>query len=206
MKTRQMFEDFINGLVRQNPVFRMLLGICPTLAVTNAAINGLTMGVATGFTLLCSSIIVSSCRRLIPEQVRIASFVIIIATFVTAVDLFLKAYFPDVRHALGPYVPLIIVNCIILGRQEAFASKNPVVNSIFDALGMGTGFTCALLSLGIIREFLSVGSIFNYKIVGSNFQGLAIMILPPGAFLTLGILIGCMNKIVKIRGEQSKKR
>lgn len=206
MKTKQIFEDFIKGLWRQNPVFRMLLGTCPTLAVTNAAVNGLTMGVATGFALLCSSIIVSSFRKLIPEQVRIASFVIIIATFVTAVDLFLKAYVPDVRQALGPYVPLIIVNCIILGRQEAFASKNPVVNSIFDALGMGAGFTCALLTLGIIRELISVGSVFNYKIAGPNFQGLAIMILPPGAFLTLGIVIGAMNKVVQIREGRNKKK
>lgn len=172
--------------------------MCPTLAVTNAAINGLTMGIATSFTLICSSTIVSSFRKFIPNQVRIPSFVIIIATFVTVVDLFLKANFPQISQELGPYVPLIIVNCIILGRQEAFASRNPVISSISDALGMGIGFTCALVLLGSVREILGAGSIFNQQILGSGFQRWTIMILPPGAFLTLGILIGIMNKIVRV--------
>ena len=198
MQFKQISADFIKGLWRQNPVFRMLLGMCPTLAVTNAALNGLAMGLATGFTLFCSSAIVSSFRKFIPNQVRIPSFVIIIATFVTVVDLFLKANFPQIRQELGPYVPLIIVNCIILGRQEAFASKNPVINSISDALGMGMGFTCALVLLGSVREILGTGTIFNHQILGSGFQTWTIMLLPPGAFMTLGILIAVMNKISMI--------
>jgi len=198
MKAKGIFSDFAKGLWKQNPVFRMLLGMCPTLAVTNAAFNGLTMGIATGFTLICSSTIVSSFRKFIPSQVRIPSFVIIIATFVTVVDLFLKANFPQIRQELGPYVPLIIVNCIILGRQEAFASKNPVINSISDALGMGMGFTCALVLLGSVREILGTGTIFNQQVLGSGFQTWTIMLLPPGAFLTLGILIGVINKITKV--------
>jgi electron transport complex protein RnfE len=197
MKFKGIFIDFTKGLWKQNPVFRMLLGMCPTLAVTNAAINGLSMGLATSFTLLCSSTIVSSLRKFIPNQVRIPSFVIIIATFVTMVDLFLKGNFPQISKALGPYVPLIVVNCIILGRQEIFASKNSIINSISDALGMGVGFTFALLILASVREILGSGSIFNVQILGSAFEPWVIMILPPGAFLTLGILIGIMNKIVK---------
>ncbi|MFH1855658.1 MAG: electron transport complex subunit E [Candidatus Omnitrophota bacterium] len=204
MNNKQLLNDFIKGLWRQNPVFRMVLGMCPTLAVTNAAVNGFTMGLATTFTLLCSSIIVSSLRKQIPNQVRIPAFVIIIATFVTVVDLFLGSYFPQIRRALGAYLPLIIVNCIILGRQEAFASRNPVTNSIADALGMGLGFTMALVILASVRELIGTGSIFGYPVLGSNYYGLAIMILPPGAFLTLGILISTMNKVVKM--IEAKKR
>lgn len=197
MNFKEIFFDFKKGILEQNPVFRMLLGTCPTLAVTNAAANGLAMGLATSFTLIASSTIISLFRRSIPDQVRMPSFVIIIATFVTVVDMFLKANFPQVRQSLGPYIPLIIVNCIILGRQEAFASKNPVINSISDALGMGMGFTCALLILSCVREILGSGSIFNLKVLSDNFQTWTIMILPPGAFLTLGVLIGIINKIVK---------
>jgi len=205
MKTKKIVSDFTKGIWAQNPVFRMLLGMCPTLAVTNAAFNGLTMGIATAFTLICSSFIVSSFRKFIPNQVRIPSFVIIIATFVTVVDLFLKANFPQIRQSLGPYVPLIIVNCIILGRQEAFASKNPVINSLSDALGMGVGFTCALVLLASVREILGSGSIFNRQIMGSGFQTWSIMLLPPGAFLTLGILIAIMNKVIKITETKKLK-
>lgn len=193
-----LWRDFLKGLWQQNPVFRQLLGMCPTLAVTNAAIFGLSMGLATLFVLLCSSLIISIFKRLFPHQVRIASFVVIIATFVTVVDLFLKGNFPDISKALGPYVPLIVVNCLILGRQEAFASKNPVHRAVADALGMGIGFTLALIALASVRELLGSGTIFGVQILslvenGGGFRRWVIMLLPPGAFLTLGTMIGLIN-------------
>lgn len=172
--------------------------MCPTLAVTNAAIFGLSMGLATSFVLLCSSIIISIFRKVFPHQVRIAAFVVIIATFVTVVDLFLKGNFPDISKALGPYIPLIVVNCVILGRQEAFASKNPVYRSAADALGMGLGFTLALIVLASIRELLGSGTIFGIQVLalvgrGGGFRPWVIMLLPAGAFLTLGTMIGISN-------------
>jgi len=186
-------KEFLKGLWNENPVLRMLLGLCPTLAVTNSAINGLAMGLATTFVLVSSSIIISALRKVIPHQVRIAGYIVIIATFVTVADKFLAAYLPDISKALGPYVPLIVVNCIILGRQEAFASKNGIGRSIIDALGMGLGFVSVLLVLGSIREILGSGMIFNIQILGDWFNPWMVMILPPGAFLTLGILIGLGN-------------
>lgn len=201
MSSWQLYVDFVKGLWRENPVFRQILGMCPTLAVTNSAINGLSMGLATTFVVVSSGIVISSFRRVIPNQVRIATFTVIIATFVTVADLFLAAKFPPISKALGPYVPLIVVNCLILGRQEQFTSKNPVHRSFADTLGMGLGFTWALILLGSIRELLGSGSIFNYQILGNWFRPWIIMILPAGAFITLGILIGLMNtfsgKIVK---------
>lgn len=182
--------EFIKGIWKENPVLHQLLGLCPTLAVTNAAINGLAMGLATTFVLLSSSIIISLLRKLIPYQVRIASFIVIIATFVTVADRFLAAFFPEISKALGPYVPLIVVNCLILGRQEAFSSKNPVLPSILDSLGMGIGFITVLIILGSFRELLGSGSIFNITIFGDWFEPWLVMILPPGAFLGLGLFIG----------------
>lgn len=193
MKSWQLYVDLVKGLWRENPVFRQILGMCPTLAVTNSAINGLSMGLATTFVVVASGIVISSFRRVIPNQVRIATFTVIIATFVTVADLFLAAKFPPISKALGPYVPLIVVNCLILGRQEQFTSKNPVIRSFADTLGMGLGFTWALILLGSIRELLGSGSIFNYQVLGSWFRPWIIMILPAGAFITLGILIGLMN-------------
>ncbi|NOZ60180.1 MAG: electron transport complex subunit E [Calditrichaeota bacterium] len=193
MRSWQLYVDFVKGLWRENPVFRQILGMCPTLAVTNSAINGLSMGLATTFVVVASGIVISSFRRLIPNQVRIATFTVIIATFVTVADLFLAAKFPAISKALGPYVPLIVVNCLILGRQEQFASKNPVIRSLADTFGMGLGFTWALILLGSIRELLGSGSIFNVQILGDWFRPWIIMILPAGAFITLGILIGLMN-------------
>jgi len=194
MKSYRLYFEFAKGLWKQNPVFFQLLGMCPTLAVTNSAINGLSMGLAVIFVLTCSGIVISSIRKLIPREVRIPTFVIIIASFVTVIDFVFKAQLPEVSKALGPYVPLIVVNCIILGRQEAFTSKNPLLPSIADTLGMGIGFTLALVILGSIREIFGSGSIFGFQILGDYFHPWVIMILPPGAFLTLGVLIGFINK------------
>ncbi len=192
-KSISLSKEFLKGLWDENPVLRMLLGLCPTLAVTNSAINGLAMGLATTFVLLSSSVIISLLRKVIPHQVRIAGYIVIIATFVTVADRYMAAFLPEISKALGPYVPLIVVNCVILGRQEAFASKNGVGRSIIDALGMGSGFILVLLVLGSIRELLGSATIFNLQILGDWFNPWMIMILPPGAFLTLGLLIGLGN-------------
>lgn len=186
-------KEFLKGLWNDNPVLRMLLGLCPTLAVTNSAINGLAMGLATTFVLISSSILISLLRKVIPHQVRIAGYIVIIATFVTVADKYLAAYLPEISKALGPYVPLIVVNCLILGRQEAFSSKNGVGRSIIDALGMGLGFISVLVVLGGIREILGSATLFNIQVLGDWFNPWMIMILPPGAFLTLGLLIGLGN-------------
>jgi len=189
------YQNFIKGLWQENPVFRLLLGMCPTLAVTNYVKNGIAMGVAVIFVLVCSSVIISSFRRQIPSQVRIPTFIVLIATVVTLADYFLKANFPDISKQLGPYVPLIVVNCIILGRAEAFASKHPVFHSLLDALGMGIGFTLALVILSSVRELLGVGSILGFKILGDWYTPWVVMILPAGAFITLGILLGLINTL-----------
>jgi electron transport complex protein RnfE len=193
MQAKSGGGDFLKGLWDENPVLRQLLGLCPTLAVTNSAINGVAMGLATTFVLLCSSTIISSLRKLFPHQVRIASYIVIIATFVTVADRFMAAYFPEISKALGPYVPLIVVNCLILGRQEAFASKQTVRRAILDAIGMGLGFVLVLFVLGCIRELVGSGSIFSIEILGAWFRPWLVMILPPGAFLALGLLIGLAN-------------
>lgn len=203
MKKIPLYREFVKGLWDESPVFRQLLGMCPTLAVTNSAINGMSMGIATSFVLISSSLIVSIIRKIIPPQIRIAVFTVVIATFVTIVDLFLAADFPQISKALGPYVPLIVVNCIILGRQEAFASRNSVHKAFIDALGMGLGFTLSLLVLGTIREIFGFGSIFGINILGTKFENWVIMILPPGAFITLGLLIAIMNLISKSQAKKS---
>jgi len=188
-------KDFIKGLWKEHPVFRQLLGMCPTLAVTTSAINGLSMGLAVVFVLFFSSLTVSLIKKIVPPQVRIAVYTVIIATFVTIVDIFFKARFPQISQALGPYVPLIIVNCIILGRCEAFASKYSLKASLADALGMGLGFSWGLFLLGSIREFFGAGSILGINLMSANYDPLIIMILPAGAFLVLGFLVAIMNKI-----------
>ncbi len=194
-KKTTMAVEFMKGLWDENPVLKSLLGLCPVLAVTNSATNGLAMGLATTFVLVTSSIIISSIRNLIPNQVRIPSFIVIIATFVTVADRFLAAYFPLISKDLGPYVPLIVVNCIILGRQEAFSSKNSVFRSILDSLGMGTGFVLVLIALGGFREVLGSATFFGITVLGDWFTPWMVMILPPGAFLGLGIFIGISNWI-----------
>lgn len=193
MRFYRIYAEFIKGFGKENPVFVQLLGMCPTLAITNAAVNGFSMGLAVTFVLVCSGVVISLFRKLIPREVRIATFTIIIACFVTIIDYVMKANFPPISKALGPYLPLIVVNCIILGRQEAFASKNPLLASLADALGMGLGFTGTLIILGSIRELLGSGSIFGYQVLGPSFTPWVIMLLPPGAFLTLGGLIGLIK-------------
>ncbi len=190
MSNKSITAEYLKGLWDENPVFRQLLGMCPTLAVTGAVINGVAMGLATSFVLIFSSLVVASIKKLIPAQVRIASYIVVIASFVTIADRFMQAYFPPVSKALGPYVPLIVVNCIILGRQEAFSSKNPVGRSLVDALGMSSGFILALLVLSSIREILGAGTFLGYQVMGPWFKPWLIMILPPGAFITLGLLLG----------------
>lgn len=186
---------FTNGLLRENPTFVLVLGTCPTLAVTTAAVNGLGMGAATTFVLVFSNLLISLLKNYIPDKVRIAGFIVIIATFVTIVDLVMKAYTPDLYKALGIFIPLIVVNCIILGRAEAFAQKNNVLPSILDGLGMGLGFTLAITLIGSIREILGNGSIFNFPLLGQNATTILIFVLPPGAFVTYGFLIAIMNRI-----------
>lgn len=199
---KQLLADFKNGLWQENPIFRLVIGMCPTLAVTNTVVNGLAMGLATSFVLLSSEIVISFIKKLIPNNVRIPSFILIIATFVTFTDYFLKAFYPSIAASLSLFVPLIVVNCLILGRQEAFASRNPTSRAIADAVGMGIGFTWALVLLSAIREFFGMGSIFGFQILGDWYQSMVIMILPGGAFITLGILVGIMNLISRQRGEQ----
>ena len=185
------------GLWKNHPIFRQLLGMCPTLAVTTSSLNGLAMGLAVIFVLTFSSLVVSSIKRFVPQNVRIAVYTIIIATFVTIVDIFFRAFLPPISKALGPYVPLIIVNCIILGRCEAFASRNSVILSFFDALGMGLGFLWGLFVLGSIREILGKGTILGFKVLPNFYPPMVIMVLPAGAFLVLGILAGIMNRLEK---------
>ncbi len=195
MPTKTLSKEFTKGLWDENPIFRQLLGLCPTLAVTNAVINGFAMGLATSFVLIFSSVVISSIKKLIPNQVRIASYIVIIATFVTMADRFLAAYFYSISKELGPYIPLIVVNCIILGRQEAFSSKNTVGRSLIDALGMSLGFVLALLILSSIREILGTGTFLGYQVMGAWFKPWIIMVLPPGAFITLGILLAIALQI-----------
>ena len=186
-------KEFIKGLWDQNPVFKQVLGMCPVLAVTVSAENGIAMALATTFVLVFSSFVVSIIKNWIPSQVRIAAYILIIATFVTIVDLVMKAQFPALSKALGPFIPLIIVNCLILGRQEAFASKNTVGRAVLDALGMGTGFLIALFLLGATRELFGTGMILGFQIMPEVYEPWLIMILPAGAFLTLGLMMGFFN-------------
>ncbi|MEK6790461.1 MAG: electron transport complex subunit RsxE [Deltaproteobacteria bacterium] len=191
-----LWHEFKKGLWQDIPPFRLVLGTCPTLAVTNSVENGIAMGLATLFVLLCSNIIISAVRKYIAGQVRIAAYVVIIALVVTVADMFLAAMFPPISKALGPYVPLIVVNCIILGRAEAFAQKNPVLPSVFDALGIGIGFVMSLATMGVIREILGFGSILNFKILSEAvFEPWIVMILPAGAFMVFGGLVALVNFI-----------
>jgi electron transport complex protein RnfE len=187
-------QEFRKGFWRDNAVFRLLLGLCPALAVTTSAENGLGMGLATTFVLVCSNIVVSSLRKFIPAKVRIPSFIVVIASFVTVVQLCMEAYFYDLYKALGIFIPLIVVNCLILGRAEAFASKNRLTPAIVDGAGMGLGFTLALFVLGAVRELFGSGSLLGYAVFGPEYQPLLLMILPPGAFIAMGLLLAAMNK------------
>lgn len=197
-------QEYLKGLWDQNPIFKQVLGMCPTLAVTVSAINGIAMALATTFVLVSASLIISSIRKLIPTQVRIAAYILIIATFVTIVDLVMKAQFPELSKALGPYIPLIVVNCLILGRQEAFSSKNSVGRSFLDALGMGTGFLIALFVLGGLREIFGSGTLLGYQIMPNFYEPWLVMILPAGAFLTLGLLFGVANTYLQKKEREEK--
>ncbi|MBN2173385.1 MAG: electron transport complex subunit E [Bacteroidales bacterium] len=188
-------SNFTKGFIKDNPVLVLLLGLCPTLAVTTSAINGLGMGLATAFVLTMSNLVVSLIKNLIPDKVRIPSFIVIIASFVTIVELTMQAFTPALFEALGIFIPLIVVNCIVLGRAEAFASKNNLLSAVIDGLGMGLGFAFALTLLGSIREILGSGAIFSLKFLQAD--GILVFILPPGAFITLGYLIAVMNRLKK---------
>ena len=189
------YQNFTRGLIRENPTLVMLLGMCPTLGVTTSALNGLGMGLATLFVLLLSNTAVSAVKNFIPAASRIPCYITIIASFVTVVELLMAAYFPALHAALGIYIPLIVVNCIILGRAEAFASRNTIGQSVLDALGMGLGFTGALLALGLIREILGAGSAFGFSFVGEDAYPVLLFIMPPGAFLALAGLIVVFNRL-----------
>lgn len=190
------FKVLMNGIIKENPTFVLLLGMCPTLGTTSSALNGMSMGLATTFVLICSNVVISLIKNLIPDTVRIPSFIVVIASFVTALQMVMQAFAPDIYASLGLFIPLIVVNCIILGRAEAFASKNGVVSSFFDGLGMGIGFTLALTILGALRELLGTGKIFGAEIWPEDY-GMLMFVLAPGAFIVLGYLIALVNRFKK---------
>ena len=190
------FKVLMNGIINENPTFVLLLGMCPTLGTTSSALNGMSMGLATTFVLFCSNVVISLLKNLIPDMVRIPAFIVVIASFVTALQMCMQAFVPDIYATLGLFIPLIVVNCIILGRAEAFASKNKVVPSFFDGLGMGLGFTIALTLLGAVREILGTGKIFGIELWAEDY-GMLMFVLAPGAFIVLGYLIAIVNKFKK---------
>ena len=185
-----------NGIVKENPTFVLMLGMCPTLATTTSAINGLSMGLATMFVLICSNVVISLIKKLTPDMVRIPVFIVVIASFVTILQMVMQAYVPDVYAELGLFIPLIVVNCVILGRAEAFAAKNSTGASLMDGIGIGLGFTLGLTLLGICRELLGAGSVFGFTLVPETYNML-MFVLPPGAFITLGFLVAIVNKMRK---------
>ena len=187
------FKVLINGIVKENPTFVLLLGMCPTLGTTSSAINGMGMGLATAFVLICSNVAISAIKNLVPDMVRIPAFVVVIASFVTILQMLMQAYVPDLYAKLGLFIPLIVVNCILLGRAEAFASKNGPVPSFFDGLGIGLGFTIALTLLGAVRELLGTGRIFDMQVYPEEY-GMLTFVLAPGAFIALGFLIAIVNR------------
>jgi Na+-translocating ferredoxin:NAD+ oxidoreductase subunit E len=191
-----LWKDFDQGIIRENPVLRLMIGLCPVLAVSNNATNALGMSIAVAFVLIGSNLVVALIRRVTPDEIRIPIFIIIISTFVTICDYVMQAYTPVLYQALGVFVPLIVVNCIILGRAEAFAYKNPVLNSVLDGVGMSLGFTLALVTIGVIREVLGAGSLFGFPLFDEKIAA-TIMILPPGAFITIGCLMAFLNKLEK---------
>lgn len=191
----KLWKDFKNGIINENPTFRLVLGTCPTMAITTAVFNGLGMGIAVAVVLVCSNLIISLINKIVPNEVRIPIYVVVIATFVTAVQMLIKAYSPALDSALGIFIPLIVVNCIILARAESFASKNPPLNSIMDGLGMGIGTTLALTIVSSIREILGAGTFLNKPLFGANFEPALILILPPGGFLVYGLMIALVNKL-----------
>ena len=192
-------SEFAKGLWKENPVFRLLLGLCPALAVTTGVEYAVGMGLSATFVLVCSNVVVATLRGVIPAKTRLPCFIVIIATFVTIVDLVLNGFFHDIWKSLGIFIPLIVVNCVILGRAEAFASKRPVIDSLLDGLGMGVGFTLGLVALASVRELLGSGTFFGIAVAGADFTPILLFVLPPGAFISLGFLLAGMNAIEKRR-------
>ena len=188
-------ERLYNGLVKENPTFVLMLGMCPTLAVTTLAVNGIGMGLTTTVILALSNVMISALRKVIPDGVRMPAYIVIVASFVTIVQFLLQAYLPNLYDSLGIYIPLIVVNCIILGRAEAYASKNPVIPSFFDGLGMGLGFTVGLTAIGIVRELIGSGKIFGFQVMPSAYEPVTIFILAPGAFGVLTLLVALQNRV-----------
>ena len=191
------FKVLMNGIIKENPTFVLLLGMCPTLGTTSSALNGMSMGLATTFVLICSNMVISLIKNLIPDMVRIPAFIVVIASFVTALQMCMQAYVPGIYASLGLFIPLIVVNCIILGRAEAYASKHGPLDSLLDGLGMGLGFTLALTLLGAVREILGAGQIFGLQIMPSSYQPAVIMVMAPGAFFALGILLAVFTAVRK---------
>ena len=195
MKNKAL-NTVLNGILRENPVFALVLGMCPTLATTTSAINGMSMGLATTFVLVCSNVVISLLKNLIPDKVRIPAFIVVIATFVTMVQLLMQAYLPSIYDTLGLFIPLIVVNCVVLGRAEAFAAKNPVGLSALDGLGMGLGFSLALTLIGAVRELLGTGCVFGLNLYSETY-GMLIFVLAPGAFIVLSYLMALIQKLMK---------
>jgi len=202
LKPNSPLERLFNGIIKENPTFVMMLGMCPTLAVTTSCINGVGMGLTTTVVLIMSNVIISMLRKIIPDKVRVPAYIVIVASFVTIVQFLLQAYLPSLNDALGIYIPLIVVNCIILGRAEAYASKNPVIPSLFDGMGMGLGFTIALGILGAFREIIGSGTIFGIDILPEAIEPVRIIGLAPGAFFVLAILVAIQNKIKLSNGKK----
>lgn len=188
------FKVILNGLIKENPTFVLMLGMCPTLGTTTSALNGMSMGLATTFVLICSNVVISLLKNLIPDKIRIPAFIVVIATFVTIIQMAMEAYIPTLYDSLGLFIPLIVVNCIVLGRAEAFAAKNNPFASFCDGLGIGLGFTVGLTLLGIVREFIGTGALFSLRIFPEEY-GVLVFVLAPGAFITLGYLIAIINKL-----------
>lgn len=198
---KSLFKEFSKGIVRENPVLRLVLGTCPTLAVTTSLESAVGMGLAASVVLVCSNIVISAMRKIIPQKVRIPAYIVIIAGFVTIVQMLVRAFLPQIDEMLGVYLPLIVVNCIILGRAEAFAGKNPVLASAADGLGMGVGFTCALLLMGGIRELLGAGSLYGFTVLPESVPPMTVFVLAPGGFFVFGILIALANKLAEKKGK-----
>lgn len=198
-------ERLYNGLIKENPTFVMMLGMCPTLAVTTSAINGIGMGLSTTVVLVLSNMLISMLRKIIPDSVRMPAFIVVVASFVTIVQFLLEGFVPSLYASLGIYIPLIVVNCIILGRAESYASKNPVLPSIFDGIGMGLGFTFGLTCIGIVRELIGSGKVFNLQVMPRSYEPVTIFILAPGAFLVLAFLVAGRNKIMANLEKKGKQ-
>jgi electron transport complex protein RnfE len=198
-KKKPLYKEFTKGLIKENPVLRLVLGTCPTLAVTTSVESAIGMGLSASFVLICSNIVISALRKLIPDKVRIPCYIVVIASFTTIVQMLVKAFLPEIDKQLGVYLPLIVVNCIIFGRAEAYAGKNRVIASAVDGVGMGVGFTIALFLMGAVREFFGSGAFYGHKIFPDNFA-MTVFILAPGGFFVFGLLMACANKIAESRG------